>query len=99
MNLNWVRIKLREKENQLSSRYDRGTLNSVIIFRKRHNILERYDFGTKKHIEARFNLSLAEGPNMLCFCFMFPGACQLFFLLARFGRKTDRHIKNIRMFF
>ena len=36
---------------------------------------------------------------MLCFCFMFPGACQLFFLLARFGRKPDRHIKNIRMFF
>ncbi len=48
-------------------------------------------------------ICLAEGPHMLCFYvfmfFMFPGACQRFFLLARFGRKTDGHIINIRMFF
>ncbi len=37
---------------------------------------------------------------MLCFYVLcFVGACQHFFLLARFGRKTDGHIKNIRMFF
>ncbi len=53
MNLNWARIKLREKENQLSSRYDRGPLNSVIILQKRHYILERYYFGTRKHIEVK----------------------------------------------
>ena len=50
MNLNWARIKLREKENQLSSWYDRGPLNSVIILWKHHNILERFYFGTRKHI-------------------------------------------------
>ena len=45
-------------------------------------------------------ICLAEGPQMLCFyVFMFPGACQRFFLLARFGRKTDGHVKNICMFF
>ena len=44
---------VREKENQLSSRYDRGPLNSVIILRKRHNISERYYFGTRKHIEVK----------------------------------------------
>ena len=53
MNLNGVRIKLREKENQLSSRYDRGPLNSVIILRKRHNISERYLFGTRKHLKLK----------------------------------------------
>ena len=42
MNLNWVRIKLREKENQLSSGYDKGPLDSVIILWKCHDISERY---------------------------------------------------------
>ena len=54
MNLNWARIKLREKENQLSSRYDRGPLNSIIILWKRHNISERYYFGMRKHIEVEY---------------------------------------------
>ncbi len=58
-------MKLREKENQLSSWYDRGTLNSAIIFWNCHNVLERYDFGTRRHIEVRFNLSLVEGPKMI----------------------------------
>ena len=78
MNLNWARIKLREKENQLSSWYDRGPLNSVIIFRKRHNISERYDFGTrsvtifrKDIILVRENI-LKSDLKMLCFYdFMF----------------------------
>ena len=52
MNLNLARIKLREKETQLSCRYDRGALNSVIILWKRHNISERYYVGTRKHIEV-----------------------------------------------
>ncbi len=52
MNLNLARIKLREKETQLSCRYDRGPLNSVIILWKRHNISERYYVGTRKHIEV-----------------------------------------------
>jgi len=33
------------------------------------------------------------------YSFMFPGVCQCYFLLARFGHKTDGHIINIRMFF
>ena len=69
MNLNWSRIKLREKENQLSSRYDRGPLNSVIISRKHHNISERYDFGTRKHIEVGFNLSCGGTTNVMFLCF------------------------------
>jgi hypothetical protein len=38
--------------------------------------------------------------KMICFyVFCFVGYCQRCFLLARSGRKTDRHIINIRMFF
>jgi len=41
-----------------------------------------------------------QGPQMLfCYVVMFYGACQCFFLLAKFGRMTDGHVKNIRMFF
>jgi hypothetical protein len=36
-------------------------LNSVVIFRKRHNILERCFFWTRKHIEVGLNLSLSVG--------------------------------------
>ena len=41
----------REREPIIFS-YDRGPLNSVIILRKRHNISERYYFGTRKHFEV-----------------------------------------------
>ena len=103
MNLNWARIKLRVKENQLSSRYDRGPLNSVIIFRKHHNILERYYFGTRKNIEVGFNLSHCGGTkNVMFYVFMFLCFLELasvFFLLARFGRKTDGHVLFRSMFF
>jgi len=45
-------------------------------------------------------ICLVEGPQkMLSFyVFMFPGACQDFFLLARFGRKTDGHNKHTYIF-
>jgi hypothetical protein len=100
MNLNLARIKLREKEYQLSSRYDRGPLNIVIIFRKRHNISERYDFDTRKHVESDLICLLRRDHKCYVFMFLcFVGACQRFFLLARFGRKTDGHTKNIRMYF
>ena len=99
MNLNWARIKLREKENQLSSWYDRGPSNSVIVFRKRHNISERYDFGTRKNIEVGFNLSCGWTTNVMFLCFYVSlDLASVFFLLARSGRKTDGHIINIRMF-
>ena len=38
-------------------------LNSVIIFRKHHNILERCFFQTRKHIKVGLNFSLAAGPK------------------------------------
>jgi len=43
----------REREPIIFS-YDRGPLNSVIILRKRHNISERYYFGTRKHFEVEY---------------------------------------------
>ncbi len=92
-------------------------LNSVIIFRKRHNIFERCFFQTRKHIEVGLNLSLAAGPKRCqkkrttdrnpltnnrnriftinVYVFMF--FC-VFFLLARYGRKTDWHILFRSMF-
>ena len=88
-------------QNGQLSHNSRGTLNSIIIFWKRHNILERYDFGTtRKHIEVGFNLSLAEGQKMLlCFhVFFVSWSLPVFFLLARFGRKTDQHIKHMYVF-
>ncbi len=98
MNLNWARIKLREKENQLSSWYDRGQLYSVIIFRKRRNILERYD--TRKHVEVWFNLSCGGTTNVIFLCFYVSlELASVLFLLARSWRKTDGHIIKIRMFF
>ena len=54
INLNWSRTNLRKKEKQLSSQY-------VILFWKSHNILERYYFCTRKHIEVGLNFSLAAG--------------------------------------
>ncbi len=75
MNLNLARIKLIEKEYQLSSRYDRGPLNSVIIFCKRHNISERYDFGTRKHVESDLICLLRRDHK--CYVFMFYVSLEL----------------------
>ncbi len=67
--------------------------NSVVIFRKRHNILERFFFRTRKHIEVGLNLSLAAGPkrysNVYSMFLCFFELASVFFLLARYGRKTD----------
>ena len=52
INLNWSRTNFRKKVNQLSSKYD-------ILFSKSHNILERYYFCTRKHIEVGIDFSLA----------------------------------------
>ncbi len=38
-------------------------LDSVIIYRKRHNILKRCFFQTRKHIKVGLNFSLAAGPK------------------------------------
>jgi len=39
------------------------------------------------------------GQKCICMFLCFVGACQRFFLLARFGRKTDGHIKKYVCFF
>ncbi len=44
----------RERETIIFS-IQQYPLNSVIIFRKRHNILERCFFQTRKHIEVGLN--------------------------------------------
>jgi hypothetical protein len=92
MNLNLVRIKLREKEYQLSSRYDRGPLNSVIILQKRHNISERYDFGTRKHIESDLICLLRRDHKCYVFMFLcFVGAFQPFFFAGKIS-KTHTYV-------
>ena len=68
INLNWTRTNLRKKEKQLSSQYD-------ILFSTSHNILERYYFCTRKHIEVGLNFSLAAGSKMLCICFYVFSKC------------------------
>ncbi len=78
----------RERETIIFS-IQQYPLNSVIIFRKRHNILERCFFGTRKHIEVGLNFSLAAGTKRLCLCFFVFFSCTVFFLLDRFRRKTD----------
>jgi hypothetical protein len=55
----------RERERIIFS-IQQYPFNSVIIFRKRHNILERCFFGMRKHIEVGLNFSLAAGPKRLC---------------------------------
>ncbi len=52
----------RERETIIFS-IRRYPLNSVIIFRKHHNIVERCFFQTRKHIEVGLNFSLAAGPK------------------------------------
>ncbi len=47
-------------------------------------------------------ICLAEGRDHKCYVFLFLCFLELasvLFLLARFGRKTEGHIINIRMFF
>ena len=61
-------------------------------YEKRHNISERYNFGTRKHIEVGFK------NVMFLWFYVSLDLASIYFLLARSGRKTDRHIKNIRMF-
>jgi hypothetical protein len=54
--------------------------------------LERFNFGTRKHIEVGFK-------NVMFLCFyVLLDLASINFLLARSGRKTDGHIINIRMF-
>ncbi len=60
----------RERESIIFS-IQQYPLNSIIIFWKHHNILERCLFGTRKHIEVGLNFSLAAGPKRLCLCFCF----------------------------
>ena len=74
--------KIEREREPIIFLYERGPLNSVIIFRKRHNISERYDFGTrsvtifrKDMILVRENI-LKSDLKMLCFYdFMFRWIC------------------------
>ncbi len=72
-------------------------LNSVIIFRKHHNILEICFFGTRKHIEVGLNFSLAAGPKRLCLCFYVFLCCPafLFCWTDLDVRKTDIYFSEV----
>ncbi len=69
-------------------------LNSIIIFRKRHNILERCFFGTRKHIEVGLNFSLAVGPKRSCLYFYVFFSCPAFFFCW-----TDSDVRQTDIYF
>ena len=69
--------------------------------KERHNISEASQYFGKiwfwyeKTYEVGFNLSLAEGPQMLfCYVFMFSGACQRFFFAGKIRTEDRRTCKK-----
>jgi hypothetical protein len=73
-------------------------VNSVIIFWKRHNILERCFFVWENTLKSDFIFLLQREQRGYVYVFMFFLAVHRFFLLDRFARKTDWHILFQSMF-
>jgi len=90
----------RERETIIFSIWQ-WPFKSVIIFRKSHNISERYKFCTRKHIEVGLEFSLAAGSKMSCISvFMFfPKVPRQFFTLDTVGRHADKYITRRGKFF
>ena len=88
ISLNWTRINLKKKENQLSSQYD-------ILFLKSHNIVERYYFCTRKLFEVGLDFSLAAGSKMLYMFLCFFQSVQAIFFPGQIWT-TGRQIHSSR---
>lgn len=71
------------------------------VFRKSHNISERYYFWTRKHIEVGLNFSLAAGSDVMYLCFYVfwkcPGKFFAWTLLVE-SWSTGRRIHNSRSY-
>ena len=71
------------------------------VFRKSHNISERYHFWTRKHIEVGLNFSLAAGSDVMYLCFYVfwkcPGKFFAWTLLVE-SWSTGRRIHNSRSY-